>query len=380
MTYQSVPTEFDLVFSVSEFVDLLNQTLEYAYPTVPIEGELANYKISKNRWVYFDLKDQFSTVRFFGTVYQLPGPLEDGMKLRVKGSPRLHKNFGFSVNILSINPVGEGTIKRAAELLLAKLSAEGLFDEQRKRVLPYPPKTIGLITSRESAAYADFVKVLGHRWPAMSVSLIDVVVQGETAPAQISSAIEQFGLVPIPPDVIVLTRGGGSAEDLAAFSTEIVTRAVASSRVPILVAIGHEIDLSLAELAADQRASTPSNAAELLVPERRQVLKSLIESRVQAKNLLLSRFGMAVQQVASTKQLLSQTVAAIISDKSKSLASYRQLVDAYNPMAVLSRGYVIVRRGHEVVRSASGLRVGEMVDLQFADGNVKADIVDKRKD
>src|SRR5690554_6110271 len=146
----------DIVFSVSDFVGVLNQTLEHAYPNVVIVGELANFKVSKNRWVYFDLKDEYASVRFFGTVYNLPGPLEDGMMLQVRGNPRLHPLYGFSVSVQTIQPVGEGSLKKAAALLQAKLTAEGLFEESRKRPLPYPPARIGLITSGESAAYADF--------------------------------------------------------------------------------------------------------------------------------------------------------------------------------------------------------------------------------
>src|SRR5665213_1728930 len=181
-----------LELSVGEFVALLNQTLDYAYPNIVLTGELANLRVSKNRWVYFDLKDELATVKFFGTVYQLPGPLEDGMLLKVRGNPRLHPLYGFSVNVQSIQPAGEGTIRRAAELLQAKLAAEGLFDEARKRALPYPPARIGLVASRQSAAYADFVKILQARWQGIAIELIDVQVQGEVAPRQIVGAIEQF--------------------------------------------------------------------------------------------------------------------------------------------------------------------------------------------
>ena len=250
-------SEASLELGVSEFVGLLNQTLDFAYPNVVIVGELANFRVSKNRWVYFDLKDEHSSVKFFGTVYNLSGPLEDGMLLKVHGQPRLHNLYGFSVNILSLQPTGEGSIRRAADLLRSKLAAEGLFDEARKRLLPYPPTRIGLVTSKQSAAYADFIKILNARWQGIDIALIDVQVQGEVAPSQITAAIEQFSAAAEPPDVVVIIRGGGSAEDLASFSTEIVTRAVAGSRIPTLVAIGHEVDLSLAELAADHRASTP---------------------------------------------------------------------------------------------------------------------------
>ncbi len=242
----------EVVLGVSDFVAVLNQTLDYAYPEVTIIGELANLRVSRGRWLYFDLKDEISTVKFFGTVRQLPGPLEDGMVLRVRGMPRLHHQYGFSVNVVAIQPAGEGTIKRAAQLLQAKLAKEGLFDEARKRQLPYPPARIGLITSRQSAAYADFIKVLGARWRGVEVEVIDVQVQGEAAPEQLVGALKQLNNLAEPPEVAVLIRGGGSAEDLAAYSSESVVRAVAASRVPTLVAIGHETDLSLAELAADQ--------------------------------------------------------------------------------------------------------------------------------
>ncbi|HZM63792.1 MAG TPA: exodeoxyribonuclease VII large subunit, partial [Candidatus Saccharimonadales bacterium] len=168
----------DLTLTVSEFVALVNQTLEYAYPNVTITGELANFRVSKNRWVYFDLKDTESSIKCFGTVYQLPGPLEDGIMLAVKGAPRLHPLYGFSVNVLSMTPVGEGSIKKAAALLQAKLTAEGLFDAERKRPLPHPPYSIGLITSAESAAYRDFMKILNARWGGVTVTLADVQVQG----------------------------------------------------------------------------------------------------------------------------------------------------------------------------------------------------------
>src|SRR6266540_4574397 len=177
-------------FTVSEFVAVLNQTLEYAYPNTVISGEIANFRVSKNRWVYFDLKDEQASVRFFGTIYQLPGPLEDGMVVAVRGVPRLHQQYGFSITVQSIQPVGEGSIKKAAALLEAKLAAEGLFDEERKRALPYPPRRIGLITSGESAAYRDFIKIINARWGGVEIVLLDVQVQGEAAPGQVVRAIE----------------------------------------------------------------------------------------------------------------------------------------------------------------------------------------------
>ena len=259
-------------FTVSDFVAVFNQTIEYAYPTVTITGELANFRVSKGKWVYFDLKDDTSSVRFFGTVYMLPGPLEDGMLLQVDGVPRLHPTFGFSITAQSLKPVGEGSLKKAAALLEAKLTKEGLFSDERKRAIPYPPKRIGLIASGESAAYADFMKILTGRWGGIEIVHVDSQVQGAAAPAQIIRALDLLNAHGEELEAIVITRGGGSADDLQAFNVEQVVRAVAASRVPTLVAIGHEVDTSLAERAADRRASTPSNAAELLVPDRQAVI------------------------------------------------------------------------------------------------------------
>lgn len=372
-----------LELGVSEFVALLNQTLEYAYPSVVITGELANLRVSKNRWLYFDLKDDESSVKFFGTVYHLPGPLEDGMLVKVRGVPRLHQLYGFSVNVHTIRPAGEGTIKRAAQLLQAKLAKEGLFDEARKRSLPHPPRRIGLVTSRQSAAYADFMKILNARWHGVAVSLIDVLVQGEAAPAQIAQAVEQFNELAELPEIIVLVRGGGSAEDLAAFSTERVARAVAASRVPTLAAIGHETDLSLAELAADRRASTPSNAAELLVPDRREALAEVRRAGNDLAGLAGQRFQALRTDNGNNRKVLDQGWQTLFARATGDLALKKQLLEAFNPAAALERGYALVRRTDSggAVKTAASLRPKDAVRLQFSDGTADAAVtgVSKKK-
>lgn len=364
----------EVTFTVSEFVAVLNQTLEYAYSNVAVTGELANFRVSKNRWVYFDLKDDESTVHFFGTVYQLPGPLEDGMLVAVSGTPRLHPQYGFSVTITRMRPTGEGSIKKAAQLLEAKLAAEGLFDPERKRPLPYPPAHIGLITSAESAAYRDFVKVLGVRWGGLRISLIDVQVQGEASPAQIIAAIEQHNAAGDPPDVLVITRGGGSAEDLQAFSTEQVTRAVAASRIPTLVAIGHEVDISLAELAADQRASTPSNAAELLVPDRRAVLASLAGYRDQLARDARQTVKDARLAVVLAGSRLHEATSQVVQNAGRKLRLQQQLLGAFDPQAALTRGYALVRRNSTLIYSGTQLSTGDDIDIRLHDVTLKAKV------
>jgi exodeoxyribonuclease VII large subunit len=364
-----------LVFGVSDFVAYLNQTLEIAYPYVTIEGELSNFRVSKNRWVYFDLKDEGASVRFFGTVYSLPGPLEDGLVVRVSGSPRLHAQYGFSVNFVSIQPVGEGSIRKAADLLQAKLAAEGLFDPERKRTLPYPPRRIALITAGGSAAYADFIKITNARWRGLSIDHYDVLVQGEQAPGQIVAAIQAANAQTVVPDVLVLTRGGGSVEDLAAFSNELVTRAVAASRVPTLVAIGHEVDISLAELAADQRASTPSNAAELLTPDRHTVLRQLRETRTELGDDLLRVVSGRQDWLGRQLAELNRGLQTRYEFARTRLGAAKIIVEAYNPTAALQRGYALVRKNGAIIKRLDQLQVGDSVGLTLSDGTAQATII-----
>lgn len=365
----NVPT-----LTVSEFVAVLNQTLEYAFSSVEITGELANFKVSKSRWVYFDLKDDEATVRFFGTVYQLPGPLEDGMMLTVSGAPRLHAQYGFSVQIRSMRPVGEGSIKKAHKLLEMKLEAEGLFAPERKRSLPYPPGRIGLITSSESAAYHDFIKVLNARWGGVAVVLADVQVQGEAAVPQIVQAIEQFNQQAEPPEVLIITRGGGSAEDLQAFSTEQVTRAVAASRIPTIVAIGHEVDLSLAERAADQRASTPSNAAELLVPDRKAVLEALINNQAQLHRMVVAQLQAGRQNITQLQTEVKQIASQTLQIARDTLTARHNLLRAFDPAAALQRGYALVKQGTNYLRSGAKLKNGEELAVELADAHLTTQV------
>lgn len=366
--------EGQLIFSVSEFVAVFNQTIEFAYPSVTVRGELANFRVSKNKWVYFDLKDELASVKFFGSVYQLPGPLEDGLMLEVRGQPRLHPLYGFSVNIQSIQPVGEGSLKRAAALLEAKLAKEGLFDDSRKRLLPFPPRRIGLITSHESAAYHDFMKILNARWGGLEILHADVQVQGEQAPQQLIAALEHFNTHDDPVDVIVMTRGGGSPEDLAAFSTEQVTRAVAASRIPTLVAVGHEVDISLAELAADQRASTPSNAAELLVPDRRSELKRLDACRKSLLNLIRQSHQIRTQKHKEVVAKIEQSLTALIQQHRKDVHNRKRFLEALNPEAILKRGYAIVRKSGKTVRSAQTVRRGDLLHIRLTDDEIQAEV------
>lgn len=366
----------DVVFSVSDFVGIFNQTLEYAYPSTSIVGEIANIRVSKNRWVYFDLKDEYATVKFFGTTTQMPGPIEDGMLMQVRGMPRLHPAYGFSVNVQFMSLVGEGSIKKSAAILEAKLRAEGLFDESRKRPLPLIPQKIALITSKESAAYHDFITILEKRWRELDIELLDVQVQGEVAASQIIGALEQFNNQPQVADIIVITRGGGSADDLAVFNNELLVRAIAASRIPTLVAVGHEVDITLAELAADRRASTPTNAAQLAVPDRTHALQTLQSARSQLSDLVTSNVHHARQRLQDYKQEIADSTLRLFSQQDDTLNQHKQLLAALDPQEILRRGYAIVRSGKKIIRSTKELTTGQQIAVQLSVGSVNAQVTD----
>jgi len=364
-----------LEFSVSEFVAILNQTLEYAYGAITIYGELVNFRVSKGRWVYFSLIDDNSKIDFFGSVYALPGPLEDGMLLRVKGTPRVHNQFGFSVNFISIQPTGAGSIKRINDLLVKKLEEEGLFSLDRKRALVYPPQSIGLITSSESAAFTDFIKVVNDRWVGLNIDCFNVSVQGDQAPLEVVKAVEYFSSISEPPDVIVIIRGGGSNDDLASFNDERVVRAIAASRVPTLVAIGHERDVSLAELVADRRASTPSNAAEVLVPDKKHAQIQLVDTREMLDQLLFRKVELMHMRLEMYKQNIISLANTKITIEQQKLDNQRRLLTVLNPKAILNRGYAIVRLNNQVVSSDLQLKEGMLVDIEMMNLGFESNII-----
>lgn len=368
----------EIIFSPSEFVAVFNQTLEVAYPSVVIEGELADFRIAKNRWLYFSLKDELASVDFFGSVYQLSGPLQDGLKVRAGGAPRLHNRYGFTVNLLSITPIGEGSLKKAAELLARKLAAEGLFAPQRKRPLPLVPQSIGLITAAGSAAAADFIKILNERWGGLEVRVYNAYVQGEQAPASLIAAIDFFNRAAKIPDVLVVTRGGGSADDLAAFNDERVVRAVAASRAPTLVAIGHEVDISLAELAADQRASTPSNAAQLLVPDKRQTLIQLERNRDSLRQALQANLSQTRRDLEQRQKHLTDQLFALLKTYKDQLAALKKLVDIFDPKSALRRGYAIISKAGKHISRSEQVRLGDNLGIELLDGTIDTTVTGKQ--
>lgn len=360
----------------SEFVALTNQVLDTAFPMVVIEGELSELRISKQRWVYLKLKDDESVVDFFGTVYQLKQPLEDGMMVRIIGQPKLSPKWGFSVNIQQISPIGEGSIRRAFELLKAKLEKEGLFAPSNKRPITQIPQTIGLISSEGAAGATDFLSIVQERWAGVNIKFAQVQVQGEAAPKQIVKAIDYFNNLPKLVDVLVLTRGGGSLEDLMAFNTEEVARAVASSKSPIVVGVGHEQDVSLADLAADVRAATPTHAAALVVPDKRAILSSLQVYKSQLSGYVQNQ---VLGITDKFKAGLTDAMTQCINNLTQQIKGQRRSLQAYDPNAVLRRGYSVLTLGGRVVSSVNSVSTGDTIEAKLSDGKINTEVKDVQK-
>jgi exodeoxyribonuclease VII large subunit len=261
--------------TVTQANQLVNDALAREVGEILVEGEVSDVRIRRDTWLSFTLKDDESSVECFSHVRTVNVPLEDGMTVRVLAKPKLYVPYGkYSLNLIAVELTGEGAFRRAYELLMRKLEAEGLFAETRKRPLPKYPATIGLITSGEGAALHDIRRVLAERWGGFTLQLYPVAVQGRDAVDSIQTALGYFNTQSTC-DLLILTRGGGSLEDLQAFNDERIVRAVAASRIPTIVAVGHESDTSIAELVADKRAATPSNAAQSAVPDRDTVALQL---------------------------------------------------------------------------------------------------------
>ena len=326
----------------TEFIAVVNQTLEYAYSSVTIVGEVASFKVNQGKWVFFDVKDEESSISCFMTLFQLRQPLEDGMKVIVRGVPKLTKWGKFSFTVTAVQPVGEGSLKKAFELLKKKLSDEGLFDEAKKRELPKYLTKLGVISSTQAAGYADFIKIINARWCGMKIQVAHTQVQGLDAPDQIIRALNYFnerGEV----EAIAIIRGGGSADDLSCFNDEQLVRAVASSKIPVITGIGHEVDESLCDLAADVRASTPSNAAEILTLDK-EAVKFSINMRIDTLDSIIYNRADAEKKAANEKLTQAMKIIGIkIIDYRKQISARIKTLSALNPERVLRQGYAILK-------------------------------------
>ena len=382
-------------YKVSEFIDEFNGVVAAEYSSVEIEGEVAEFKINQGKWVFFSLKDESASVQCFMVLSQLRMPIEDGMKIVVKATPRLTPWGKFSMTVRSMRLLGAGDLKRSFELLKKKLTDEGLFDVARKRPMPENLVKVGVISSTAAAGFIDFVKILNARWGGMEILVAHTAVQGESAPDQIINALEYLNQR-TDVQLIAILRGGGSADDLSCFNDEKLVRAVAGSRIPVITGIGHEIDRSLTDFAADIVASTPSNLAEMITHDRmteRRILKQkvarigqLLREEIltmehdvsRRKNMISMRIQREVIGFVNDSLLKNQRailqarhkIATIFAKAEGDFQRGRAILASYNPEAVLARGYAIV---------AGETDVGNVVKITTSNKIIQAEVKNVKK-
>ena len=385
------------IFSVTQVNELVKALLDGAVPlqNVHVQGELSNYKIYPSGHHYFTLKDGNSAIRcvmFASSAMRLRFRPENGMKVVAAGRVSVYPRDGaYQLYCASLTVAGVGDLYVAYEQLKEKLLARGLFDEGHKKPLPRYPGRIAIVTSPAGAAIHDMIRILRRRYPIAKVILLPVRVQGAEAPGEIAEAIAYANEHHLA-DVLITGRGGGSIEDLWAFNDERVAYAIYDSAIPVISAVGHEPDVTIADFVADARASTPSNAAEIAVPDmaellgrlaqqdgrmrqgllgaaetRRQRLESAASRRVwQDSGALLQDKRLALDSVTARLEGAAQRS---LQQKEQRLASFSAAVDAMSPLKVLGRGYAIATDDREqIIRASSQLTEGDRVHLRFHSG------------
>ena len=393
--------------SVTQLNEYLKMLLDgdRVLSSVFVRGEISNFKLYSSGHAYFTLKDdagQLKSVMFRSYFSRMAFLPEDGMRVIAHGRVSVYESSGqYQLYVDDLQPDGAGSLAMRFEQLKRKLAAEGLFDESRKRPLPPMPRRIGVITSPSGAAVHDIINVLGRRFPAAEMILYPSEVQGTQAPTQLISGVEFFSMTGLV-DVIILGRGGGSAEDLWAFNDEYLARAVASCSIPVISAVGHESDFTICDFVADRRAPTPSAAAEIAVPDMGEILRGLASVRaglqtsmqkliVQERRMLnqitQSRvFSRPEQMLDGFRQRLDEGEAELtraveqtLLQKRQSTAALAGKLQALNPLSILSRGYATVSREGTTITSIKQINDKDTLDIRMADGSVRA-TVSQRKD
>ena len=359
------PQPHEVIYSVSDFIATSNDIFEKSFPSVLIEGEISSFKVNQNKFVFFDLKDEESVLGCFMTVWQLRFPLEDGMKVIAQVKPKLTNWGKFSLTVEKITPKGEGSLKKSLEILKEKLTREGLFDENRKRRIPQDLQKVAVISSTQAAGYADFIKIINERWGGLKIIVAHTQVQGMAASDQIIRAIDFLNSQSELPDVIAIIRGGGSADDLAVFNDEKLVRAVANSRVPIITGIGHEIDQSLCDLAADFAASTPSNVAQILTPNKFDEMRFLRSKILRTNDLLLSKIAELKKVNREKNQEIRDRILQNILDQKREIQAKKRILESYNPQNILAKGYALI---------SGEIATGKEITIKTIDKTITAEV------
>ena len=385
------------VFTVSRLNNMLKTCIESepVFSNIYVIGEISNYKLYPSGHVYFSLKDVESTlscVLFKSNARMLRFCPDNGMQVLAVGRVSFYPRDGkVQFYVDAMMPSGAGNLQAAFERLKAKLDAEGLFSSQHKIPLPVFPERIAVITSPAGAAVRDIIRILGVRWPAAEVLVVPVRVQGLEAPAEIVEAIHLVNEYTLA-DLIITGRGGGSAEDLWSFNDESVARAIYASEIPVISAVGHEPDITISDYVADIRASTPSNAAEIAVPDRAEVSSAIngysvrlchaIQKKLETCRSLITSYASrrvltAAGEVLNLRRMdldllrekLLSSQTKILTEKKNCFSVLTASLDALSPLKVLSRGYsAAFDNDGKVIRSAVALHPEDSFNLLFSDG------------
>ncbi len=390
------------IYTVYELTQEIKSTLEQTFPALWVEGEISNLRTPSSGHVYFTLKDENAEIRcvlWRNVAEYLPFRIEDGQHVIVLARLSVYDKQGqYQLYVEDVHPVGIGKLELAFQQLKEKLFKEGLFDEAHKKPIPQFPQRIGIVTSPTGAAIKDIIKIARRRNPAVELILRPVRVQGEGAAEEIIQAIEEFNQFKAV-DVLIIGRGGGSLEDLCAFNEEKVARAIFASKIPIVSAVGHQIDFTIADFVADLRAPTPSAAAEMIVPDRkefRQQVKSLSQRLALAQQSIVDSYRQRLKSVLSSYGLrrpadlilqnqqrldellrqISTAVANLLQHAKQKFSISIGRLNVLSPLAVLERGYSICYKLPErrVVKSALSLKVKDEVEVLLWKGRVHSQV------
>jgi exodeoxyribonuclease VII large subunit len=381
--------------TVSQLTAQIKDLVEGGFPSVWVSGEVSNFSRPQSGHMYFTLKDdqaQIRAVMWRGTATRAKFELADGLEVICHGHLDVYAPRGsYQLVVDQLQPKGVGALELALRKLREKLAAEGLFDPARKRPLPAFPRRLAFVTSPTGAAVRDFLEVLRRRWRGVDVLIIPARVQGDGAAQEIVAGIKAANRLDPLPDVLIVGRGGGSLEDLWSFNEESVVRAIAASRVPTVSAVGHEIDVTLADLAADVRALTPSEAAERVVPAAEEVSARMLGYRERLLSAARRRLMLARSRLdAQAGQRIFRRPMELVHDRSRETSAIQRLlgdcqgrlaalvgkIDSLSPLAVLQRGYSITQdaRSGAVVRSAGDLKVGQTIVTRLVQGQATSKV------
>lgn len=391
------------ILSITQVNEYIRQILDRdeMLASIAVKGEISNYKLYPSGHHYFTLKDEggaLKCVMFKGSAFKLRFRPENGMKVIALGKISVYPRDGaYQLYCTALTVDGVGDLHAAFEQLKKKLSAEGLFDVAHKKPIPKYPGVIGIVTSSAGAAVHDMIRILNKRYPLTKVRLFPVRVQGAEAPGEISAAIAYANYFHMA-DLLIVGRGGGSIEDLWAFNDEQVARAIYHSEIPVISAVGHEPDVTISDYVADLRAATPSNAAELAVPDQ-QALIQLLDSfsnqlfvsfdrniRAKRDRLLLMASSLKspeayLEQRRKSFELLRTRLEngyqLQLSRKQQRYLSCVAKLDAMSPLKVLSRGYAMAQEeSGSVIRSVSQVQPGNLVTIRVADGKIRTSVIE----